>query len=446
MVGALKARYTLIDNETMEQVGLPGIEPTEGLPGIDISGDILVNGKWEKGGLRKLFGCEVFDQASGNSANCKSAITYIDGDKGILRHRGYDIQDLTENCDYMDVSHLLLDGELPTQEQRTAFESQMVKDMNLSDTVLKVIGSHAGNPTKKPMAILASAVSAAAGEGDGSNPRRMIGQMAAIAAHIIRMKQGKNSVIAPIEGLGFSENFVTMAFSDDDYRYVCNPVVAEAMDKLLILHADHEQNASTTAVRTAQSARQQDEAAEVAPALTAGVVTLAGSLHGGANQEVLEQLNELANTDTDLPLDDRIDRIIARAKDKDDPFRLMGFGHRVYKNFDPRALVLKQFVDTLLSTMGIQDERLDIAMKLEERALADPYFQGKKLFPNVDFYSGIAMAAMGLEPELFTLIFAVGRTSGWIAQAEEQTASKQAINRPRQMYMGETKRSVIAPV
>lgn len=438
-----KARYVLFDQNTGKYAELDGITPTYGVPAIDLSAEMNVGdvhnptgGGVQKGGLRSAFNLEAHDPAYKSTSHCLSEITYIDGEKGVLLHRGYNIKDLTPNKDYMDVAYLLLEGELPTASQRQTFEKQMVDAMKLPPHVLHVIGCLFQD--SEPMDILASAVSAISAKSDDSDPRVIIAQVPAIVAMIIRMKQGKPPYYVPDPNLGFTENFVKMAFDPDDgSHYQPSPVLIEAMDKLLILHADHEQNASTAVVRGARSA-----GSKMAASIAAGVVTLAGPLHGGANQKVLEQLEEIATADPNLSIDDKIQKVIARAKDPNDDFRLMGFGHRVYKNTDPRATVLKSFVDNLLQSLNVSDPRLQIAMKLEQAATADPYFQSRKLFPNVDFYSGLAMAAMEMEPELFTLIFAAGRVSGWTAQAEELDRSKQPICRPRQQYIGEPERPV----
>ncbi|MCB9990866.1 MAG: citrate (Si)-synthase [Rhodospirillales bacterium] len=430
-----KNRYTLIDNKTGQTAQFSRINPTYGKPAIDLSGPIDTEKGPAKGGLRAVFQIEAHDPAYKSTSSCLSEITYIDGEEGVLLHRGYNIKDLTQNATYMDVVHLLLEGTLPGATEKEKFEQKMVGAMRVPKVVEHVIRGF--DRDDSPMDMLAAAMSAASAKSDDSNPRAVIAQLPAIVAMVIRHQQGKDKFLAPDTTLGFTENFVRMAFADDDGTYKINKVLTESMDKLLILHADHEQNASTSEVRGARSA-----GSKMAASIAAGVITLAGPLHGGANQKVLEQLEQIANTNPGQSLDEKIAGVIAKAKDPNDDFRLMGFGHRVYKNTDPRATVLKAFVDNLLQELNVKDERLDIAMKLEQAALADPYFKDRKLFPNVDFYSGIAMAAMGMKPELFTLIFAAGRVSGWTAQAEELDRSKQPICRPRQQYVGDAERPV----
>ena len=419
----LKNRFTLTDTHTGSVHEFDSLSPTLGKEAIDLRS------------LRDIFNLESFDPAFKSTASCLSEITYIDGEQGTLLHRGYNIKDLTEKSDYISVCHLLTHGELPTPAERQSLESDMVHSMGVKANASKIIWSFSREDA--PMDILSSAVSAISASSDDANPLAVIAQLPALVAMVIRQQQGKQSYIAPDPNLGFTENFLRMAFADENGHYQLNPVLTEAMDKLFILHADHEQNASTSVVRGARSA-----GSKMAASVAAGVITLAGPLHGGANQKVLEQLEQISSENTHLSLDDKIAHVIERAKDKNDDFRLMGFGHRVYKNRDPRAVVLKSFVDNLLDDLGIEDERLDIARKLESAALSDPYFADKKLYPNVDFYSGIAMSAMNMEPELFTLIFAAGRVSGWVAQALELDHSKQPICRPRQQYIGHPERKL----
>lgn len=429
-----EGRYTLTDNLTGEEVHLDRMEPTYGKAAIDFSGAIGTEDGPKKGGLRTVFNVEAHDPAFKSTSSCESEITYIDGEEGILLHRGYNIKELAKDSTFMETTMLLREGELPTEADLVAFEDRMVNHMQLSDHVMKVI-KHSDRDAA-PMDVLAAAVAAAASQSDDSEPEAVIGQLPSMVAQIIRHQQGKQRVFGPQQGFGFVKNFVGMAFADDEGRFDhISPVVFEAMDKLLILHADHEQNASTSVVRGARSA-----GTKMAAAIAAGVTTLAGPLHGGANQRVLEQLEQIASENPEMSIDDKIQMFIDKAKDPADEFRLMGFGHRVYKNRDPRAAVLKEFVDKLLDDLGKEDPRLEIARKLEQAALEDPYFQQRKLFPNVDFYSGIAMAAMDMDPKLFTLIFAAGRVSGWVAQAEELDQSKQPIARPRQQYNGHAER------
>lgn len=431
-----KGRYTLRDNLTGEEVNLDRMEPTYGKPAIDLSGEIGTDEGPKKGGLRSVFNVEAHDPAFKSTSSCESDITYIDGEAGILLHRGYNIKELAKESSFMETAYLLRNGELPDAEELKGFEAAMVSSMLLPDHVKDVIKAFPRDAA--PMDMLAAAVASVAASSNDESPEDIIGQLPAIVANIIRHQQGKNRLFGPSLYIkSFTENFVRMAFADDDGQSThISDTLVEAMDKLLILHADHEQNASTSVVRGARSA-----GSKMAASVAAGVTTLAGPLHGGANQRVLEQLEEIASGDPELSIDEKIEKFIEKAKDPNDDFRLMGFGHRVYKNRDPRATVLKEFVDNLLDDLGKDDPRLEIARKLEAAALNDPYFQQRKLFPNVDFYSGIAMAAMDMDPKLFTLIFAAGRVAGWVAQAEELDQSKQPIARPRQQYNGYAERS-----
>ena len=429
-----KGRYTLRDNLTGEEINLDRMEPTYGKPAIDLSGEIGTEDGPKKGGLRTVSNVEVHDPAFKSTSSCESDITYIDGEAGILLHRGYNIKELAKESSFMETAYLLRNGELPELEALDEFEKEMRARMLLPDHVMDVIKSFPRDTA--PMDMLAAAVASVAAGSDDERPEDIIGQLPSIVAQIIRHQQGKNKFFGPSPVMSFTENFVRMAFADDDGESAhISATLVEAMDKLLILHADHEQNASTSVVRGARSA-----GSKMAASVAAGVTTLAGPLHGGANQRVLEQLEEIASGDPELSIDEKIEKFIEKAKDPNDDFRLMGFGHRVYKNRDPRATVLKEFVDNLLDDLGKDDPRLEIARKLEAAALNDPYFQQRKLFPNVDFYSGIAMAAMDMDPKLFTLIFAAGRVAGWVAQAEELDQSKQPIARPRQQYNGYAER------
>jgi len=419
------ARFKLIDTVRKEEISLDGLQPTQGLTSIDVSP------------LRPTFQMNAFDPAYKSTSMGLSSKTFIDGEQGILTHGGYRIEDLTDNSNFMEVTYLLREGELPTATQLADFKQDIGENANVPPEVRDYIKS--SNPKAKPMATLAAAVSTLAANTNDENPHHIIGQMSTIVANLIRRQQGKEAFLPSNPDLDFAENFLRMAFADDNGHYDANPAIVEAMDKLLILHADHEQNASTTNVRNTRSA-----GSTMAECIAAGVNTLSGPLHGGANQAVLEQLEMLATADTFLPLETRIERIIARAKDKDDDFRLMGFGHRVYKNRDPRAMVLKKFVDSVLAELDVDDPRLETARRVEKAAAKDEYFTSRGLYPNVDFYSGIIMSALELEPRQFTMIFAAGRVAGWEAQAEELNRDKMAIARPRQTYVGPTERPYIA--
>lgn len=394
--------------------------------------------------IRKLYGqADVFTYDPGftSTASCDSTITYIDGEKGELLHRGYPIEELAEKSHYLEVCYLLLYGELPSAAQLEDFEGRVTKHTMLHEQMHFFFrGFRRDAP---PMAIMVGVVGALSAfyhdSTDVSDPWqrevasvRMIAKMPTIAAMAYKYTMGQPFAY-PRNELDYASNFLRMCFAVPSEDYEVNPILSRAMDRIFTLHADHEQNASTSTVRLASSSGANPFAS-----IAAGIACLWGPAHGGANQACLEMLREIGTVD-------RIPEFIARAKDKNDPFRLMGFGHRVYKNFDPRASVMKQSADEVLDLMGIQDNpTLQVAKELEKQALADPYFVEKKLFPNVDFYSGIILEAMGFPTSMFTAIFAVSRTVGWISQWKEMIADPQLkIGRPRQLYIGATKRDYV---
>ncbi|MFO7721151.1 MAG: citrate synthase [Gillisia sp.] len=388
--------------------------------------------------LRGETGAITLDPGFKNTGSCESAITFLDGEKGILRYRGYSIEDLAEKADFLEVVFLLIFGELPTKKELDSFKEDILAQSGVNDDMKKVI---AGFPsTAHPMGVLSSLTSALT----AFNPKsvnvdseedmykaivKTLAKFPTIAAWTLR---NRNDL--PLrnrdKNLGFEESLLKMMFEKPGEEYKLNPVVVDGLNKLLILHADHEQNCSTATVRIVGSSQ-----AGLFASISAGVSALWGPLHGGANQAVIEMLEEIQNDGGDTS------KFIAKAKDKEDPFRLMGFGHRVYKNFDPRAKIIKKAADDILDALGIDDPILDIAKGLEKAALEDEYFIERKLYPNVDFYSGIIYRAMGIPTEMFTVMFAVGRLPGWIAQWREMRQGKEPIGRPRQVYVGEKLRS-----
>jgi len=376
----------------------------------------------------------TLDPGYKNTGSCKSAITFLDGDKGILRYRGYSIEELAEKADFLEVAFLLIFGELPTQEQLNKFHADIKAQSVVDEDVRKIVDAFPKQA--HPMGVIASLTSALT----AFNPSsvnvdseadmykaivKILGKFPVLVAWTFRKKHG-----LPLDygdkNLGYVENILKMMFKQPNEEYVLNPVINNALDKLLILHADHEQNCSTSTVRIAGSSH-----AGLFASLSAGISALWGPLHGGANQAVLEMLEAIREDGGDTR------KYMTKAKDKKDPFRLMGFGHRVYKNFDPRAKIIKAAADEVLNDLGAEDQILDIAKGLEREALADPYFVDRKLYPNVDFYSGIIYRAMGIPVDMFTVMFALGRLPGWIAQWREMRLGKEPIGRPRQIYIGE---------
>ncbi len=382
-------------------------------------------------------GMFTYDPGFVSTAACESQITYIDGGKGVLLHRGYPIEQLAEHSDYLETCYLLLYGELPNSEQKSEFETTVRYHTMVHDQITYFYRGFRRDA--HPMAILCGVVGALSAfyhdSTDISDKRhrevaafRLIAKMPTLAAMSYKYSIGQ-PFMYPDNSLGYAENFLHMMYGTPCEPSKVNPVLARAMDRIFLLHADHEQNASTSTVRLAGSSGANPFAC-----IAAGIAALWGPSHGGANEAVLDMLEEIGDPS-------RIDEFVARAKDKDDPFRLMGFGHRVYKNFDPRAKVMKEAADEVLAELGIEnDPLLEIAKKLEQIALEDPYFIEKKLYPNVDFYSGIILKAIGIPTSMFTVIFAVGRTVGWIAHWNEMISGSYRIGRPRQLYTGHTQR------
>ncbi len=379
----------------------------------------------------------TFDPGFMSTASCESKITFIDGDEGILLHRGYPIEQLAVSSDYLETCYLLLNGELPSPEQKAEFIAEIKKHSVVDASVANIIKSF--KPESHPMAILCSAVAALAAvyndeiditdaESRKVTAYRLIGQMATLSAMVYKHRKGEE-FITPDANLDYAENFLNMTFGTAGQASKVSQTLAKAMDRIFILHADHEQNASTSTVRLSGSSGTNPFAA-----IAAGISTLWGPAHGGANEAVLNMLEEIGTVEN-------IEACVARAKDKTSGFRLMGFGHRVYKNFDPRAKVMKQTCDEVLSELGLENEPLlAIAKRLEQIALEDEYFVAKKLYPNVDFYSGIIMKAMGIPTEMFTVIFALGRAVGWYSHWNEMVSAPYKIGRPRQRYTGSVKR------
>ncbi|MEM1318253.1 MAG: citrate synthase, partial [Pseudomonadota bacterium] len=373
-----------------------------------------------------------------STASCESAITYIDGDAGVLLHRGYPIDELAEHGDFLETCHLLLYGELPTVEQKADFDNRVTYHTMIHDQMNKLFTGFRRDA--HPMALMVGVVGALSAfyhdSTDITDPEqrdiaslRMIAKMPTIAAMAYKYTIGQPFVY-PRNDLGYAANFLQMCFAVPAEEYHVDPVLARAMDRIFVLHADHEQNASTSTVRLAGSSGANPFAC-----IAAGIACLWGPAHGGANEAALNMLNEIGTPD-------RIPEFIERAKDKDDPFRLMGFGHRVYKNYDPRAKIMQKTTHEVLGVLGIKDDPiLDVAMELEKIAIEDPYFKQRGLYPNIDFYSGITLKALGFPTEMFTVLFSLARTVGWIAQWREMIADpKQKIGRPRQLYTGEAHR------
>ncbi|WP_281322692.1 citrate synthase [Flavobacterium aestivum] len=407
-----------IDGNVFE---FPVIEGSEKEVAIDISK------------LRDVSGIITLDPGYKNSGSCKSEITFLDGELGILRYRGYSIEELAEKSHFLEVSYLIIFGELPSAERLTQFEND-IRKFTLVSEEMKIILD--GFPrTAHPMGVLSALTSALTAFNPKSvnaeNEKEMYDAVCKTMAKflVIATWTYRKSMGYPLNyydnTIGYVENFMDLMFKLPTGPYTANPVVIDALDKLFILHADHEQNCSTSTVRMVGSSH-----AGLFASISAGVSALWGPLHGGANQAVLEMLEEIHKSGGDA------DKYMAKAKDKNDPFRLMGFGHRVYKNFDPRARIIKKAADEVLNTLGVDDPILAIAKKLEEAALVDEYFVSRKLYPNVDFYSGIIYRALGIPTDMFTVMFAIGRLPGWIAQWKEMRENKEPIGRPRQIYTG----------
>jgi citrate synthase len=408
---------------------LPLVVGTENEVGIDIAE------------LLEKTGAVTLDLGYKNTGATKSAITFLDGDKGILRYRGYSIEELAEKSNFLEVAYLLIFGELPSQQQYNTFSHDIKTHTLVHEDVKKILDGFPS--TAHPMGVLASLFcSQTAFYPESLDPNRSAeGVYLSIVRSMAKMPTFaawayKNAVGHPVNypdnSLDYCSRFLKMMFALPAEQYEVDPVVAAALDKLLILHADHEQNCSTSTVRIVGSSK-----ASIYSSLSAGINALWGPLHGGANQEVIVMLEQIKKDGGDT------EKWINKAKDKNDPFRLMGFGHRVYKNFDPRAKIIKKAADDVLGKLGINDPVLEIAQKLEEAALKDPYFVERKLYPNVDFYSGIIYRALGLPTDLFTVMFAMGRLPGWIAQWKEMRENKEPIGRPRQIYTGATQRAYV---
>lgn len=409
-----------------KKIELPLIKGTENEVAIDITK------------LRAQTGLVTIDPGYKNTGSCQSAITFLDGEKGILRYRGYSIEELAEHSTFLEVAYLIVFGELPTQKELSQFEKDIQKHSLVHEEMKQIID---GFPKHAhPMGVLSSLTCALT----AFNPRRVniddeqdvyeavckiMAKFLVIATWTYRKTQG-----FPMNyydnSKPYVENFMRLMFELPTGEYKANPIVRDALDKLFVLHADHEQNCSTSTVRMVGSAH-----AGLYASISSGVSALWGPLHGGANQAVLEMLEEIQNNGGD------VEKYINKAKDKNDPFRLMGFGHRVYKNFDPRARIIKKAADNVLAELGVNDPILDIAKQLEKKALEDDYFVKRNLYPNVDFYSGIIYRALGIPTEMFTVMFAIGRLPGWVAQWKEMRVNKEPIGRPRQVYVGETQRA-----
>ncbi|PCJ99737.1 MAG: citrate (Si)-synthase [Zetaproteobacteria bacterium] len=420
--------FTLTNDQTGDSIKLPVLEGSAGAPVLDIRNLYAKTGHF------------TFDPSFTSTGSCKSRLTFIDGEKGILQHRGYDIADLAEKSDFLEVAHLLLNGDLPNKQQKEEFEHAITYHTMVDEQVNFFYRGFRRDA--HPMAIMCGVVGALSAFYHDSldihdpaqreiSAHRLIAKVATLGAMTHKYSIGQ-PFMYPRNDLSFAENFLYMCFAVPAEPYKVNPVLANAMDKIFILHADHEQNASTSTVRLAGSSQANPFAC-----VSAGIACLWGPSHGGANQAVLEMLDQIGTVEN-------IPEFIARAKDKNDPFRLMGFGHRVYKNFDPRANVLKAACDEVLDELGVHDPRLKLAMELERIALEDSYFIDRKLFPNVDFYSGIILKAMGFPTSMFTVLFAVARTVGWIAQWKEMVEEPTLrIGRPRQLYTGPVARPYV---
>jgi len=406
---------------------LPIILGTEGEKAVDIAK------------LRDESGYITYDVGYKNTGSTISKITFLDGEEGILRHRGYSIEDLAAKCSFMEVAYLLIYGELPNAAQLSALEDTITHHTLVHEDVKLVLNAYptGAHPMGKLLAVMSMMSSFYP---DSLNPHsseadveltiiRLLAKMPTLCSMIHKHSIG-HPMVYPSNDLNYVENYLKMTFGHVTEKFQADPVVADAMNKLLILHADHEQNCSASTVRMVGSSH-----ANMYASISAGIAALWGPLHGGANQMVLEMLEQIKADGGD------VEKAVAKAKDKNSGFRLMGFGHRVYKNFDPRAKIIKEACDNVLNKLGVNDPLLEIAKKLEEIALSDEYFIERKLYPNVDFYSGIIYKAIGFPTQMFTVLFALGRLPGWIAQWKEMRDNKEPIGRPRQVYMGEPLRT-----
>ncbi|MGP9537635.1 citrate synthase [Brachybacterium sp. AOP43-C2-M15] len=412
-----------------QSLDLPIVPAVEGNSGIAI------------GPLRKETGEVTYDPGFMNTANAKSAITYIDGDEGILRYRGYPIEQLAERSSFLEVSYLLINGELPTAGQLDNFVAQVERRTLLDERFKRMFDNYPRDA--HPMAVLQAGVTGLSTfYQDSLDPfdeeqvrlssLRLLAKTPTMSAYAHRIAQG-HALLYPDSRLSLIENFLRLTFGFPVEEYIADPVIVRAMEQLLILHADHEQNCSTSAVRLVGSAQ-----ANLFTSISAGIGALSGPAHGGANAAVMEMLDEIQERDMD-PRD-----FMEKVKRKEDGIRLMGFGHRVYKNYDPRARIVKKIADDVLERLGVNDSRLELAMKLEEIALEDDYFVERKLYPNVDFYTGLIYKAIGFPTEMFTVLFAIGRLPGWIAQWQEMIHDPETkIGRPRQIYTGHAEREYV---
>lgn len=412
-----------------KEAELPIIVGSENEIGLDISK------------LRAETGAVTLDFGYKNTGSTSSKITYLDGEAGILRHRGYSIEELADKAEFLEVAYLLINGELPNEEQYEKWDTEITRHTLVNGDLKNIFdawptGSHPMGQLIAMISSLSSFYPESLNPNSGDEARmrtitRLLAKMPTICAMISKKRIG-HPLIYPQNGLGYVENYLNMTFKHVTEDYHIDPVLVSAMNKLMILHADHEQNCSASTVRLVGSSH-----ANLYASISAGIASLWGPLHGGANQKVIEMLEAIHADGGDAQ------KFIDKAKDKNDPFRLMGFGHRVYKNFDPRAKIIKKSADEVLAKLGVDDPTLEIAIKLEEVVLNDPYFVKRKLFPNVDFYSGIIYKAMGFPIEMFTVLFALGRLPGWIAQWKEMMEDKQPIGRPRQIYTGPVTRSFV---
>ena len=407
-----------LDGQTFE---LPTFVGTENEKAIDIAK------------LRDLSGYVTYDPGYKNTGATKSAITFLDGEEGILRHCGYSIEDLADKASFLEVAYLLLNGELPTQAQLDAFEAAVKKYTVSNEALLKI--AQVIPTSTHPMSELSALVGLMEGQYDtkesNENILRLIAALPIFAAWNYKKSIGE-AIVAPDPSLDYCSNFLKMMFAKPGEDYKVDPIVSKALNKLLILHADHEQNCSTSTVRLIGSSH-----ASIFSSISGGIQALFGPLHGGANQAVIEMLEEIKQAGGDTA------KFVAMAKDKNSGFRLMGFGHRVYKNFDPRARIIKKAADDVLTALGVVDPVLTIAQELEAAALSDEYFVARKLYPNVDFYSGIIYRALGIPTDMFTILFAIGRLPGWISQHKEMMTNKEPIGRPRQIYVGSPSREFV---
>lgn len=407
----------------------PTIEGSEGEKAIDIAK------------LRDETGYITIDSGYKNTGATKSAITFLDGEEGILRYRGYAIEDLAEKANFLGVAYLLINGELPNKEQYDKFDNDIRRHTLVNEDMRRIFDGFPVNA--HPMGVMSAMISAMSGfYPDSYNDKapdqtdthiiRLLAKFPTLATWCFKKSNG-HPINYPKNSLDYCSNFLHMMFSLPVEEYAVDPVVSSALNKLLILHADHEQNCSTSTVRLVGSSK-----ANLYSSISAGISALWGPLHGGANQEVIEMLEDIKADGGDVM------KFVNKAKDKNSGFRLMGFGHRVYKNFDPRAKIIKKAADDILGKLGVNDPVLEIAKGLEEAALHDDYFVSRKLYPNVDFYSGIIYRALGIPTNMFTVMFALGRLPGWIAQWKEMRANKEPIGRPRQIYTGATLRPFVS--